>query len=424
MDNLNFIPIRNAYFGLELQICTESGEVITSNTSLPSQIEHPSTSEPSEHLQNETRALSNGAAGHQVRKVLMDEIKALGDNAKKVDAAFERVRIGLGQIDAKEYIGKDGKPVRKFQGEWAEYQKCWRDLIQKSRDFATAAEVLLVDFVQVVIPVVEDIKSADPNDVKDAKWSLDAFLKDCTSHGENIQGTKDSAVNYSEGFADLCRRLEEFKGMFDEFANQHKNTPDAPDIKTQEELIQDLKAQVRQYQWKVGSAAVAAIISGVGDGWVGCGHPIPTIGVSAACAVGPYVTFTIMLAGCFIALGLGYIGLVQYNKLSAVKNRLQDAEDELRRMRQHLDQLSQLQAALDDQKTDIEAICSCLKQFSEIWSIVAHDAQFIRGALDNASRDAGCRKALLKRVSLLKNSYTILADALRLYSTQTNISTA
>ena len=57
------------------------------------------------------------------RKSLMEEVKALRDNAVKVDEAFERVRKGLGEVDANDYKDKDGKLIPKFQSTWEGYQK-------------------------------------------------------------------------------------------------------------------------------------------------------------------------------------------------------------------------------------------------------------------------------------------------------------
>ena len=54
---------------------------------------------------------------------VMDEVKALGDNAVKVDEAFERVRVGLGKVDQNDYKDKNGNPVPKFQPTWVGYQK-------------------------------------------------------------------------------------------------------------------------------------------------------------------------------------------------------------------------------------------------------------------------------------------------------------
>ena len=59
----------------------------------------------------------------ETRQSLMDEARALRDRAVKVDEAFERVRKGLRQVDAKNYKDKDGKPIQKFQSTWAGYQK-------------------------------------------------------------------------------------------------------------------------------------------------------------------------------------------------------------------------------------------------------------------------------------------------------------
>jgi hypothetical protein len=68
-------------------------------------------------------AMAEKVADPETGKNLLDEVKALGDSAVKVDNAFERVRLGLGQVDANNYKDKDGRPIPKLQPTWADYQK-------------------------------------------------------------------------------------------------------------------------------------------------------------------------------------------------------------------------------------------------------------------------------------------------------------
>ena len=80
------------------------------------------------HLPSWAQATAEGAMIEpldkaETRQNLMDEARALRDRAVKVDRAFERVRKGLRQVDAKNYNDKNGKPIPKFQSTWAGYQK-------------------------------------------------------------------------------------------------------------------------------------------------------------------------------------------------------------------------------------------------------------------------------------------------------------
>lgn len=68
-------------------------------------------------------AMADEVAKPETAKALIDEVKALGDSAIKIDQAFERVRIDLGKVDNNNYKDKDGKPIPKMQPTWVGFQK-------------------------------------------------------------------------------------------------------------------------------------------------------------------------------------------------------------------------------------------------------------------------------------------------------------
>jgi predicted nuclease with TOPRIM domain len=53
---------------------------------------------------------------------LLAEVRALAGGAKKVDDAFERVRVGLAAVDENNYRDRNGE-IRKFQPTWVDFQK-------------------------------------------------------------------------------------------------------------------------------------------------------------------------------------------------------------------------------------------------------------------------------------------------------------
>ena len=68
-------------------------------------------------------AIVVGLATPETRTRLMQQVEALADRALEVNEDFERIRVGLGKVDEKNYKDKDGKPVDKFQPTWIGYKK-------------------------------------------------------------------------------------------------------------------------------------------------------------------------------------------------------------------------------------------------------------------------------------------------------------
>lgn len=54
---------------------------------------------------------------------LLAEVRALGDGARKVNDAFNRVYVDLGTVDNNNYKDKNGAPIPKFQPKWKTYHE-------------------------------------------------------------------------------------------------------------------------------------------------------------------------------------------------------------------------------------------------------------------------------------------------------------
>ena len=135
------------------------------------------------------------------------------------------------------------------------FSKRWTTLLWGSRDVATKTEAyikgtflsnsscsqldaLYLDFVEIIVPIVEEIQTAD--DLADARLDLNAFIKvympsqfpllpliilqrtDPYGNYLNSSETVDAAQKYSQAFTDLRRDLEEFSGTFESFAKDHE----------------------------------------------------------------------------------------------------------------------------------------------------------------------------------------------------------
>jgi len=382
---------------------------------LPVDVKNQLNSLTSIHPAAQTKAqeaIADEVSKSETTDKLMDEVKALGDSVLKVDEAFERVRINLGTVDSNDYKDSQGNPIPKFQPTWVDYQKRWTTLLWESRNTATATEAYIKDFVQVIVPEVEDIQNDD--DLADAKKDLAAFANRVDPFGAklNSKETATLAQKYSQAFTDLRRDLEEFKGTFDSFANDHKIELDA-NIKNKEAKLIELDLEIKKCQTVVMAMGIALGVTVFVTGAAAVGS------LAALGPIGPFVAIGIVIVGAIAAiseLGTLIAYVVKTNEYKSERNQVQNELDDLKKQ---LEALNYLKATLESQKADITDICGRLDRFAAIWGYVRHDAQLISEGIEAAVGDEGSKKAFKKRVSLVKDSYTKLGDALALYATAT-----
>ncbi|KAF9226019.1 hypothetical protein BS17DRAFT_867367 [Gyrodon lividus] len=400
---------------------------------LPADVKNQLNSLPSIHAQAQAKAqeaITDEVAKSDTTDKLMEEVKALGDSVLKVDEAFERVRVNLGVVDNNDYKDKDGNPIPKFQPTWVDYQKRWTTLLWDSRNTATATEAYINDFVQVIVPDIEDIQNDD--DLADAKKDLQAFANRTDPFGKtlNSKETADLAQKYSQAFTDLRRDLEEFKGKFDSFAEDHKVELEA-NIKNKEAKLVELDLEIKKCQTVVMAMGIALGVTIFVTGAAAVGS------LAALGPLGPFVAIGIVIVGAIAAiseLGVLIAYVVKTNggihtvlsevatlipPASEYKSERDQVQNDLNDLKKQLQVLENLKATLEDQKDDITDICGRLDRFAAIWGYVRHDAQLIYEGIEAAVGDEGSKKAFKRRVALIKDSYTKLGSALALYATTT-----
>ncbi|KAJ3559567.1 hypothetical protein NP233_g11235 [Leucocoprinus birnbaumii] len=144
---------------------------------------------------------------------LIEEVKALDNSANRIDKAIERIRVVLSGLDANGYKDKGGRPIPKFQLLGSGI----RSMLWGSRDVATPTDMYIQDFVKVIVPEVESIKTDD--DLRRAKLNLAAFIKqiDYFKKKLNFKEAKDMGQKQYQNFSYLRRDIEEFMSTFHKF---------------------------------------------------------------------------------------------------------------------------------------------------------------------------------------------------------------
>jgi len=372
-----------------------------------------STPLPEEVKRTAQAAMAEEAAKPETMDKLMQEVQDLSDSLIKIDQAFERVRVQLGTVDNNNYKDENGNPVPKFQPRWVGYQQRFTALLWDSRSTATATEAYVKDFIEVIIPEVEEVTTDSYDDVvADLKEFINR--KDPFGNKLNSNETVDQAQKHSQAFTDLRRDIEEFKGTFDDFAKFHEGELNTEILRLEGEITR-LDAEIQKCQTIVMAMGIALGVTV----FVAAAGAVASL--AALGPIGPFVAIGVLIVGAIAAIGelstlIAFI--VKGNEYKAERDEDQRKLDDLKKQ---LALLQSLKTTLESQKTDIDDICGRIDRIAAIWALVAHDAKLIseglKAAVDGAD-GGGSKTAFKRRVELVKASYTSLGAALALYATK------
>lgn len=68
-------------------------------------------------------AVLNATAHPDTSTILLKQVTDLGDGAKQVYDAFNKVSTGLAEVDENNYTDEHGKPLKKLKSEWDSYRE-------------------------------------------------------------------------------------------------------------------------------------------------------------------------------------------------------------------------------------------------------------------------------------------------------------
>lgn len=376
-------------------------------------------------------AMAAEFAKPETNKKLLEEVKALGDAALKVDQTFVKVSGQLADVDNNSYNDKNGKPIPKLQPQWDAFHRRYIQVLWSSRDVATDTAAYLKDFYTSYLPAIEEAielmstqtSEARLQTIKDLQPDFDEFLKKqnpatAQSNRPAPAGTDPLSVSQvqSQDFLDLKNQIEAFKNTFGTFAAD-ASTELEQKLKTVDATISRLNLEIAGYEAVIKGLAIAmgatALVAGAG-----------ALGALFAFGpLGPAVALGVLIVGAVAMVGQLSALIVFLVKRDATEDELAAAKAEKADIEKQLATLRALKSKLETQTADITYITGRLDQFANIWSLVASDARECNTYLKNASEAKGY-VFLKSRTALLKSSYASLYAGLKEYATKVSESDA
>ncbi|KAG8739581.1 hypothetical protein FRC10_005409 [Ceratobasidium sp. 414] len=327
----------------------------------------------------------------------MEEIRVLTRTTIQIDQDFQKVYVALGTVDSSGF----NFPA-KLQPKWKVFKDEWVKLLWDSRNTATRTRTHLLDFQQVILPMLEEaIISNDFFQLEDAKKELELFVQRPNPFAES--------ESHKRGFKELAEKLEDFKATFENFTRAQQQAIEAS--------IVSLKNQINSITLEIQKCdQMAAKLGAL------LGITLFATGVGAIAALvalgplGPLVAIKVLIVGAIAAIG-EMIALKNYqNRSRELTNQRRAKEAELKALEDKLALLKKIEALLEAQKTTIGDIASRLNRFADIWTAIQFDAQTLLEQMQLTSESASVT-ALRIRVGILKKTYYPLVQGLRLYAT-------
>ncbi|KAG9115763.1 hypothetical protein FRC07_007515 [Ceratobasidium sp. 392] len=354
-------------------------------------------------------AMTQAASDPATVRELMDEIRGLSTSCIQMDKDFSSVYNALLQVDNSGFNFRE-----KLAPQWKVLKDRWIKLLWDSRNTATRTKVYLLEFDQVILPMIEDSLN-DPGDLfkwYDAKAELTAYLKRPNPFRDMVNAGE--PASHSQAFSDLAQDLLNFKTKFDGFTAEKQKEVQAQ-IASVQSQISSITLEIKQCDAMVHKLSILLGITLFATG-VGAIASLVALG-----PLGPCVAIKILIVGAIAAIG-EKIALINYaNRSKQLQGQLRAKEAELRTLQDKLDQLKKIQALLEAQKSTINDIVARMDRFAVIWSAVNHDCVELLALMDSMENPAS-QGGLRRRVNLLKAVYNPLMTGLDIYATQISTS--
>ncbi|KAG6918077.1 hypothetical protein DXG01_016736 [Tephrocybe rancida] len=323
------------------------------------------------------------------------EAKQLVDNVIKIDQGFERVKIDLGGVDAGIFRGK---PVEKLQPLWAGYQRRFTSLIWKSNTVARKTGAYVKEFVNVILPTLEDLRCNA--EYRDAAADLREFAGRKNPFEHELNGSEDHI--HTRAFTELRYDIKTFGENFELFIDEQR-------LELDEEILR-LQDDISELNWRIKRSDALFQIPALGKA-LAVAMPTPEKGslaaLSALALFSPSPALGIFLSGATDAIPEYNDVVLFISKISGdCPPRLLPLNmGVLMKSTEYQDEISVYQSQIDAQKTKLSAPklihailrsqgtafddgCGRVDRFATIWTSVAQDAALIVSDLERATHAA------------------------------------
>ncbi|KAH0589662.1 hypothetical protein H2248_005389 [Termitomyces sp. 'cryptogamus'] len=340
---------------------------------------------------------------------IVREAKQLADSIIKIDQGFERIKIELGRIDSGHFRGQ---PIEQLQPQWVGYQRCFISFIWRSNRVTRQTGAYVKEFVNVILPTLEDFKSHA--EYKEVAADLREFAMRKNPFELDL-AVDAKGERHSLSFTELQYDIKSFRDNFELFIEEQGIELEGDIVCLQEE-ISDLVWQMKRCKTLI---SILSINLGVAV----CPSEIRESSVAAISALALVcpISSLVQLSGVLDAVP-EYVEVASFiSKTNGFIGEISHYQSQLNERNARLSAPELIQVILRSQGNAFDDVCGRIDQLSAIWSLVAHDATLIVSDLEHAyqTRDDGrAHKAFLTRVRLVRITYGVLAGLLKEYARQ------
>lgn len=374
----------------------------------------PTYDELAEHLRNNPsevakiyEAIAKETNSDETRAKLKDEVNKLAGASKQISDSFNKVSIVLAEVDRNEYKEDDGvTPVQKLKPGWDSLQNRWDQVYLRSRKSASDTIWYAERMLKLIIPMLS--KSEDDVPLSEKQEVLDSFIThERPSTVNSIQDATNIANNHSAEFKQLATDVRNYKTKFDHFAESQRIIfqKQINDLKsTLAKLEKDLQEQERTVH--NASVVLGLTVFGTAAG------ALAALAILGPAGIGTVVG--ILISG-LINSGVQTANLVkQVKTYNAIRDQRDATKTALDKATADLKELLRLRGLLESTKGELDGIAARLDQFSNVWSMIAHDASIIANDLKLA-KEVPTTAEFKQKIELIEACYTALIEALNAY---------
>ncbi|KAJ7226530.1 hypothetical protein B0H12DRAFT_1240559 [Mycena haematopus] len=147
-----------------------------------------------------------------------------------VQDTFFRVVAPLARVDAGNFKGPDGKPIRKFASEWSRYFRNLLDNLNKTKQLAGAVRGSIDTFTQEILPLLanEDIVAAEK------QRRIDDFLRLIEASETSICNVDTLVASYDS----LSKNVTSFQAAFNQTMVQVGKQLDTDIVRAQQDIAE------------------------------------------------------------------------------------------------------------------------------------------------------------------------------------------